>query len=621
MGREILERVNSPQDVKKLNKNELVPLCEEIREMLIETLSKNGGHLSSNLGTVELTVALHRIFESPKDQIVWDVGHQSYTHKILTGRKDKLSTIRTKGGLSGFPKPKESEHDAFIAGHSSTSLAAAYGLARAKAIKGEEGHVIAVIGDGAASGGMFYEGINNIGRSHDRLIVVLNDNKVSISKNIGAIAKYLSDIRVRPKYFKFKDKIDHFIVKIPKFGKWLRNKIVKSKSMIKHVLYRMTWFEEFGFAYLGPVDGHDIKSLCQIFERAKDLNKPVVVHVETVKGKGYRYAEENPGAYHGVSPFDPSIGNDDNKTSDGFSQMFGKILVEAGKNDKKICAISPAMKYASGLDLFAKAYPRRFLDVGIAEPLAVTCAAGMAKNGLIPVVAIYSSFLQRAYDQVLHDAAIDNTHIVLAIDRAGIVGNDGETHQGVFDVAFLSTIPGVKIYSPSNFTELKLCINKAIYEENGVVAVRYPKGKPISVGEAFDLSDSNKTVYYSSVKNKTKNLIITYGREYWACTKAVEMLETENISTDILKLVKLECTQEILDFILGYDNIFFFEEGIERGSISELFGSELSKNGFNGKYFSKTLGNKFIEHQTIDEALFECQLDSQNIYNFIKENV
>ena len=616
---QILKKINSPEDVKKLNINELSPLCDEIREMLIETLSKKGGHLSSNLGTVELTVALHRIFESPKDQIVWDVGHQSYTHKILTGRKDKISTIRSKGGLSGFPKPKESEHDAFIAGHSSTSLAVAYGLARAKAIKGEEGHVIAVIGDGAASGGMFYEGINNIGRSHDRLIVVLNDNKVSISKNIGAIAKYLSDIRVRPKYFKIKDKIDHFVIKIPKFGKWLRNKIVKSKSMVKHVLYNMTWFEEFGFAYLGPVDGHDVKSLCQVLERAKDLNKPVVVHVETVKGKGYKYAEENPGAYHGVGPFDPDLGHGENKTSDGFSEAFGKIITEIGKNDKKICAISPAMKYASGLNIFAKAYPRRFLDVGIAEPFAVTCAAGMAKNGLIPVVAIYSSFLQRAYDQVLHDAAIDNLHIVLAIDRAGIVGNDGETHQGMFDVAFLSTIPGVKIYSPSNFDELRICLNNAIYEENGVVAVRYPKGKPVIVEDKFNLTDGKFALYRS--ENASENIIITYGREYWACAEAVKMLEKDDVSTDILKLVKLECTEEIIKLLSRYKNVFFIEECVERGSISELFGYELSKHGFNGKYYSRTLGNRFIEHQTIDEALEESKLDSKNIYNFVKETI
>lgn len=618
MDNKILNKISSPQDVKNLSASELEPLCDEIRETLIETLSKNGGHLSSNLGVVELSVALHRVFDSPIDQIIWDVGHQSYTHKILTGRKEKINTLRTKNGLSGFPTPKESEHDAFATGHSSTSLAAAFGLARAKTIAGEDGHVVAVVGDGAASGGMFYEGLNNIGRYHDRLVVILNDNKVSISKNIGGVAKYLSEIRVRPKYFKAKDKIERFITELPFIGKWLRRRIIRSKSMLKYALYHSTWFEEFGFTYLGPVDGHDVNSLCEVLERAKFLNKPVFVHIETVKGKGYKYAEENPGAYHGVSCFDIQKGNGINITSEGFSEAFGKILTKLGKDDTNICAISPAMKYASGLNLFATEYPRRFIDVGIAEPLAVTCAAGMAKNGLIPVVAIYSTFLQRSYDQVLHDAAIDNLHIVLAVDRAGIVGPDGETHQGIYDVAFLSTIPNVIIYSPSNIKELELCLNRAIYDEKGVVAVRYPKGCPEEIAERFDLSDADKTYYKSQNENST-SLLITYGREYTQCVRAVEILEEENAGVDILKLVKLEMNSEIINIVQKYDNVIFVEEGIERGSISELLGSELSKNGFKGKYIARTLGNCFISHQTVNEALEEHKLDSENIYKLIKE--
>ncbi len=618
MDNKILKNINSPEDVKNLSSASLAPLCDEIRETLIETLSKSGGHLSSNLGVVELSVALHRVFESPKDQIVWDVGHQSYTHKILTGRKERISTLRSKGGLSGFPTPKESEHDAFATGHSSTSLAAAFGLARAKTISGEDGHVVAIVGDGAASGGMFYEGLNNIGRYHDRLVVILNDNKVSISKNIGGVAKYLSEIRIRPKYFKAKDKIERFITELPFIGKWLRRHIIKSKSMLKYALYHSTWFEEFGFTYLGPVDGHDVNSLCEVLERAKFLNKPVFVHVETVKGKGYKYAEQNPGAYHGVSCFDVKNGNNVNITSEGFSEAFGKLLTKLGKEDKRICAISSAMKYATGLNLFASEYPRRFIDVGIAEPMAITCAAGMAKNGLIPVVAIYSTFLQRSYDQILHDAAIDNLHIVLAVDRAGIVGPDGETHQGIYDVPFLSTIPNVKIYSPSNLKELELCLNKAIYEESGVVAVRYPKGCPAQLAERFDLSDVDKTIYKSKINN-TKTLVITYGREYAQCAKAVEMLEKENIGIDILKLVKLEVNAEIINTINDYDNVIFIEEGAGRGSVSELLGAELSKKGYKGKYTSRTLGNGFIPHQTVTEALIEYKLDSDNIYKLIKE--
>lgn len=613
----ILSQVNSPEDVKKLNKNELKPLCDEIRETLIDTLSKSGGHLASNLGTVELTVALHRVFDSPKDQIVWDVGHQAYTHKLLTGRKEVFPTLRQKGGISGFPNPKESEHDAFIAGHSSTSLAAAFGLARAKSISGDDGHVIAVVGDGAASGGMFYEGLNNIGHYHDRLVVILNDNKISISKNIGAVAKYLSEIRVRPKYFKAKDRIERFITNIPFIGKWLRRKIVTSKSMLKYALYHDTWFEQFGFTYLGPIDGHDINSLCEVLQRAKSLNKPVLVHAETVKGKGYKFAEENPGAYHGVKPFDPEIANHNTKTSDGFSEKFGEYLLELGRKDEKICAISPAMKYASGFNKFASEFPRRFLDVGIAEPLAITSACGMAKNGLIPVVGIYSSFMQRTYDQVLHDAAISNTHIVIAVDRAGIVGEDGETHQGIYDVAFLSTIPNVTIFSPSNTDELKICMDRALYEEKGVVVIRYPKGNAMAVSEKYSKIDTESILYKS--KTETNNLIITYGREFSQCVKAVEMAENNNINYDILKLIRLECNDKLIKTIKNYSNILFIEEGSERGSVSELFASELAKAGYNDKFRAHTLGNGFIAHQTTDEALKEYKMDANSIYKLIKE--
>lgn len=613
----ILSKVNSPDDVKKLNKDDLKPLCDEIRETLIDTLSKSGGHLASNLGSVELTVALHRVFDSPTDQIVWDVGHQAYTHKLLTGRKEAFHTLRQKGGISGFPNPKESEHDAFIAGHSSTSLAAAFGLARAKSISGDDGHVVAVVGDGAASGGMFYEGLNNIGHYHDRLVVILNDNKISISKNIGAVAKYLSEIRVRPKYFKAKDRIERFVSKIPFIGKWLRKKIVTSKSMLKYALYHDTWFEQFGFTYLGPIDGHDMNSLCEVLKRAKSLNKPVLVHVETIKGKGYKFAEENPGAYHGVKPFNPEIENQNSKTSDGFSEKFGQFLLELGRNDERICAISPAMKYATGFDKFASEFPRRFLDVGIAEPLAITSACGMAKNGLIPIVGIYSSFMQRTYDQVLHDAAISNLHIVIAVDRAGIVGEDGETHQGIYDVAFLSTIPNVTIFSPSNSAELEICLNKAVYEENGVVVIRYPKGNSLEVSEKFEKNSAEFELYKSELP--AQKLIITYGREFSQCAIAADMLENDGVGIDILKLVRLKSNDQSIKIIKEYDDVLFVEEGSERGSVSELFASELIKTGFKGKYCTRTLGNGFIPHQTTNQALKEYQMDAESIYKLIKE--
>lgn len=612
MSDNVLSKVNSPEDLKKLNNEELLPLCQEIREFLIENVSKSGGHLSSNLGTVELTVALHRVFDCPNDQIVWDVGHQAYTHKILTERKDKIKTLRQKNGLSGFPNPKESRFDSFIAGHSSTSLSAAFGMARAKSIKGDDGYVIAVIGDGAASGGMFFEGLNNIGRYHDKLIVILNDNKISISKNIGGIAKYLSEIRVRPKYFKSKDKIDRFITGIPFIGKWLKHKIIRSKAMLKYALYHSTWFEEFGFSFLGPIDGNDVNSVIEVLERAKALNRPVFIHAETTKGKGYLPAEENPGGFHAVKPFEPDS-EYKYKTSDGYSAKFGEIIARLGEEDARICAISPAMKYATGLDVFASNFPRRFLDVGIAEPLAITCASGMSKNGLIPIVAIYSTFLQRAYDQVLHDAAICNQHIIIAIDRAGIVGEDGETHQGIFDVAYLSTIPNVKIYSPYNFDELETCLKRAIYEDNGVVAVRYPKGAPKDVDAVYYSNSSTHTLFK---QNQNNNLIITYGRIFAECTYAVKEFDGK---VDVLKLTELAINKEVLGIISGYKNILFVEEGIQRGSLSENLGFTLAELGLNVRFIAHTLGNCFIAHQTVAEAFKEYKMDKVGILNILKD--
>jgi len=459
---------------------------------------------------------------------------------------------------------------------------------------------------------MFFEGLNNIGRYHDKLIVILNDNKISISKNIGGIAKYLSEIRIRPKYFKNKDRIDRIITGIPIIGKWLKHKIIRSKAMLKYALYHSTWFEEFGFSFLGPVDGNNVYSVIEVLERAKALNRPVFIHTETVKGKGYLPAEENPGGYHAVKPFELDA-EYNNKTSDGYSAKFGEIMVKIGKDDSRICAISPAMKYATGLDKFALDYPRRFLDVGIAEPLAITCASGMSKNGLIPVVAIYSTFLQRAYDQVLHDAAICNQHIVLAIDRAGIVGEDGETHQGIFDVAFLSTIPNVKIYSPFSFEELEYCINNAIYRDDGVVAVRYPKGAPKDIDKKYHKCSLTYSLFEQNQKN---NLIVTYGRVFAECTFALNDID---IKSDILKLTELKINQEVLDIIVKYKNVIFIEESSQRGSLSENLGYKLTENNFKGKYISHTLGNNFIPHQTVAEAFKEYKMDKDGILNILKE--
>ena len=398
----VLDRVNSPKDLKKLNDNELEELCSDIRELLINTVSKNGGHLASNLGVVELTVAMHKVFNSPNDQIVFDVGHQCYTHKILTGRKDKFSTLRTENGISGFTRPVESEHDIFSSGHSSTSISSAVGLARAKQIKGEKGKVIAVIGDGALTGGLAYEALNNSGNDNSNLIVVLNDNNMSISKNVGSMAKNLTTIRTSKRYVK-----------------------------IRKVVYKSTFFEDLGFRYYGPIDGHDIDLLVDVFNAAKAHNHSVLIHVNTVKGKGYYPAEKNPTQFHGIGKFDINTG-EPKSSGKNFSAAFGEVMCKFAQKDSRICCVTAAMAEGTGLCNFAKQYPKRFFDVGIAEQHAVTFSSGLARNGLVPVFAVYSTFLQRSYDQLIHDVAMQNLKVIFAIDRAGFVGEDGESHQGVF---------------------------------------------------------------------------------------------------------------------------------------------------------------------------------------------
>ncbi len=449
----ILDTICSPQDVKELPFEQLDVLCTQIRERLIQTTAKTGGHLASNLGTVELTVALHRVFDCPDDQIVWDVGHQCYTHKLLTGRREQFSTLRQEGGLSGFPKRKESEYDAFIAGHSSTSISVASGLARAKKLQNDQHHVIAVIGDGAFTSGLAFEGANNAARFGDNLIVILNDNKMSISKNVGSFSKYLSKIRARPAYFRTKDRVESICNHLPLIGKPLNQLLVWLKTTMKTVVYGSNWFEDMGFCYLGPIDGHNMETLCDVLQRAKNLHRPVFLHIETQKGKGYSYAEENPGEYHGTSGFDIDTGKSFSSASTNFSNEFGLYLTELAKRDERICAITAAMKYGTGLNHFSRAFGQqgRFFDVGIAEPHAVTFAGGLAANGMLPVFAVYSSFLQRCYDQIIHDLSIEQQHVVIGIDRAGIVGSDGETHQGLFDVAMLSSVPGITLYSPATY--------------------------------------------------------------------------------------------------------------------------------------------------------------------------
>ena len=440
----ILSTIKSSHDVKRIADGAIDALCAEIREKLIEVVSVNGGHLSPNLGVVELTVAMHRVFDFPKDSVVWDVGHQSYTHKLLTGRFESFDTLRTKDGISGFPKKEESPYDDFNTGHSSTSISAAFGIANAKAMKGDNSHTVAVIGDGSLTGGLAFEAMNNAGRFNRNFIVVLNDNKMSISKNVGAIPRYLTTVRIQPWYIRVKKFTERALSKIPLLGRLIKAFLRRSKSKIKNIVYKNTLFDCFGFTYLGPIDGHNVEELENALETAKKITSPTLIHVVTKKGKGYRPAEDNPGEFHGIGQFDIDSG-EPMSSHKGFSAEFGRTLCELAGKDDKICAITAAMSGGTGLNEFARTHKNRFFDVGIAEEHAVTFGCGLASKGFRPVFAVYSTFLQRAYDQLIHDAALGQNHLVLAIDRAGIVGSDGETHQGVFDVSMLNTIPNSTI--------------------------------------------------------------------------------------------------------------------------------------------------------------------------------
>lgn len=471
---ELLGRVNSPEDLKELDGSALSRLCEEIRDCIIKTVSKNGGHLSSNLGAVELTVALHRVFSCPEDSIVFDVGHQSYTHKLLTGRYEKFSTLRREGGISGFTRPDESPCDAVVSGHSSTSVSSAFGILKGKLLRGEPGKTVAVVGDGALTGGMVYEALNNAGRDRSNLIIVLNDNTMSISRNVGALARHLNVIRSKPGYFKMKHAFKRLLWKIPFIGARLESRLGRSVRAVKNALYNSNIFEGFGLHYMGPADGHDIPLLETLLREAAADPRPVLLHVVTTKGKGYPYAEEAPALFHGVEPFDPAEGLVGH--GKGFSTVFGETLCELAESDDRICAITAAMPAGTGLEEFSERFRPRFFDVGIAEEHAVTFAAGLATAGLRPFVAVYSSFLQRAYDQLLHDAAIARLPVTACVDRAGFSGSDGETHQGLYDPAFLSSIPGIEVYSPASYGELSELLRRAAARERGLWAIRYPRG-------------------------------------------------------------------------------------------------------------------------------------------------
>lgn len=602
-----LKNLNLPDDLKKLSVYQCEKLCREIRKILIKTVMKNGGHLSSNLGVVELTAAIHRVFTSPEDKIIWDVGHQTYTHKLLTGRYKDFDTLRKENGISGFSRPSESEHDIFISGHSSTSISAACGIARAMKLNGDNHHAIAVIGDGAFTGGMAYEGLNNAGKSGDNIIVVLNHNDMSISKNVGALAKYLTSIRGNQTYLNAKRTLEKILDKTPLIGKPVKNILKSSKSAVKWALYHTTMFEDLGFVYLGPVDGHNIKELEETFRMAKRMNKPVVIHVNTVKGKGFRPAEKNPGAFHGISPIE-KCSNPEIISEDSYSAVFGKELLHIASSDGNICAVTAAMKYGTGLQYFAEAYPERFFDVGIAEQHAVTFAGGLAKMGKLPVVAVYSSFLQRSYDQIIHDLSIDNLHVVFAVDRAGIVGEDGETHQGIFDVSMLTSMPSTVIFSPSCYEEAKLCLHEALYNCSGVSAIRYPRGCDSSL---FKKTDIYSDYFYTG---KAKDILtVTYGRIYQ------NLLNTGcEDKSDYLKLIKIfPIEKEVIGICSEYKKIIVFEEAYELGGIGEHLLLALNRNNYSGNVEIHGI-NEFVKQSSPESALAKYGLDTASIRDSIE---
>lgn len=612
----LLNKIEHPSDIKKLTIEELSLLCEEIRALIISTVSENGGHLASNLGVVELTVAMHYVFDLPADSIVFDVGHQCYTHKILSGRRERLSTIRRKDGLSGFPRRDESDCDAFGAGHSSTSISAALGIAKAKALKGDNSHTVAVIGDGSFTGGLAFEGMNNAGRFKKNFIVVLNDNKMSISKNVGAFARYLTNIRISPWYLKAKSGLERLLTKVPLIGKPFVNFLTRMKNNFKKKAIKgNNLFENFGFFYYGPVDGHNMEELINTLRAAKKVTKPVLIHAVTVKGKGYGYAEKDPKNYHGIGKFDVDSG-EPLSHSTSYSDIFGKCICHLANRNKNICAITAAMTMGTGLTEFSHKFRDRFFDVGIAEEHAVTFGAGLASQNMIPVFAVYSTFLQRAYDQLIHDISLQKLHLVLGVDRAGIVGEDGETHQGVFDVSMLNSIPNTTCYSPCYFDELAGCIEQGVIRDKNLVAIRYPRGSEPFRPADFTENNINFAVYGNKDASR---LIVTYGRLFADACVAKRELSKIGIEVCILKLCRIKpIDEEALKLASKFSKVHFFEEGMLTGGIGETFGYGIDKLGFKGTYGITAVDDKFVPHASVKESMQSLRLNALGIYDIMR---
>lgn len=605
----LIDKVVDRENLMKLNTEQMYQLAEEIRDYIVDCTAQNGGHLASNLGCVELTIALHRVMRVPKDKIIWDVGHQSYTHKILTGRKEEMKHLRKLGGECGFCDPVKNENDCYTSGHTSTSLSLALGAACARDALGEKYNVAAVIGDGALTGGLAMEALNNIGHEQKKMLIILNDNEMSISKNVGAMSSYLTRARTSSGYVKSKRGIDSALEKIPRYGKDIANLIRRTKEHVKYLVSPGVLFEEYGVTYLGPVNGHDIRGLEEVFRRALKLDEPVLVHVITKKGKGYEFAEKEPQKYHGVSPFNKMVGVSESGR-ETYSSVFGDEITKIATENKNVAVITPAMTLGSGLEKFSREIPERFFDVGIAEGHAVTFAAGLAGSGMVPVVSLYSTFAQRAYDSIVHDVALSGLHVVFAIDRAGLVPGDGKTHQGIFDVSFFSTMPNIKILSPCSFDELRKMLRYAVNECDGPVVVRYPRGSnsyDASMGD-FEISKAVNVRHGDSVTVLCEGVVLP------AVMEAAKKLSENNIECDVINLRTIipPDMDTIAESACRTGRVLCVEQNIRRGGMGEYITSALAEK-YNNISIRTVALDEFVEHGTYDEIEKRYLLDKDSI--------
>ena len=611
----ILERINSPADVKRLSGEETALLCKELRQFLVEQVSRTGGHLASNLGVVELTVAIHRVFDTARDRLVLDVGHQCYVHKALTGRRELFGTLRQFGGLSGFPKPYESGHDAFVAGHASDSVSVALGMARARTLLAKDYHVVAVIGDGALGGGLSFEGLNDAGGSGEPLVVILNDNGMSIDRNVGGLSKHLSRMRTDPEYYEFKKKYRKTLEKLPA-GRTLYEWSHEVKSAVKKTLLPplSTVFEEMGFSYMGPVDGHDIQRLTAVLREAREAKRPVLVHVHTVKGNGYAYALREPERFHGVPPFDPVTGKVRKESGETFSHVFGETLCQLARQDDRVCAITAAMADGTGLTDFAKEFPRRFFDVGIAEGHGVAMAGGMAKQGLVPVFAVYDTFLQRGYDMLVQDLALERLHAVLAVDRCGIVGADGETHHGCLD--YLSQIPGMTVLVPASFDELRQMLRRAVEDIPGPVAVRYPRGGENGYAGGWN-GDAVQVL-----REGGDAAVVTCGILTGETLRAADALQAEGVGVRVVKLAQVSPLngKELCAALDGVKRLVVAEDQLRAGGLGErLSALLLEQDAGIGKIRLRNAGTALPTQGSTAQLWHELGLDAEGIAQAVRE--